>query len=78
MTASSPPCDLDWLRDTKVAAATRNQAAQLFGVDPRTVSRAVDSGELPSVRISGRILIPTAHLRRILGIDVVAPAATQD
>lgn len=69
--------DLEWLRSTKAAAATRNQTAQLFGVDPRTVSRAVDSGELPSVRIGGRVLIPVAHLRRILGVDMAGTAASR-
>lgn len=68
MTTANPPCDLDWLRSTKIAAATRNQTAQLLGVDPRTVSRAVEIGELPAVRIGGRVLIPIEHLRRILGI----------
>lgn len=76
-TAANPPIDLDWLRDTKRAAVTRNQAAQVFDVDPRTVTRAIDSGDLPSVRIGGRVLIPTAHLRRILGVDASASPMPQ-
>ena len=69
MTAKNHPCDLDWLRSTKLAAATRNQTAEVLGVDPRTVSRAVENGELPAVRIGGRVLIPIADLRRLLSVE---------
>lgn len=64
----SAPCDLDWLRTTNKAALSRNEVAQVMGVDPRTVTRSVGLGELPSVRIGRRTLIPTAALRRLLGI----------
>lgn len=30
---------------------------------------AVRRGELPSVRIGRRLFVPTAHLRRLLGLD---------
>jgi|GEM_PF-5452823 len=62
-------CDLDWLRSTKLAAATRNQTAQVLGVDPRTVTRGINNGEIPSVKIGGRVLVPTAALRRLLGVE---------
>lgn len=65
---ASAPCDLDWLRTTTKAALSRNEVAQVMGVDPRTVTRSVGLGELPSVRIGSRILIPTAALRKLLGI----------
>lgn len=62
-------CDLEWLRTTKLAAASRNQVAEVFHVDPRTVTRAVKNGELPSVHIAGRVLIPLEPLRRLLGVE---------
>lgn len=65
----SAPYDLNWLTTTTQAAATRNQTAQLLGVDPRTVSTAVARGEIPSVRIGQQILIPVPALRRMFGID---------
>lgn len=61
--------DLEWLRTTKQAGATRNQTAQLLGMDPRTVSTAVSRGEIPSVRIGQQILIPVPALRRMFGIE---------
>jgi excisionase family DNA binding protein len=33
---------------------------------------AVKRGELPSIRVGGRILIPTAPLRKMLGLEVEA------
>lgn len=69
MPTANSPCDLDWLRNTKSAAATRNQTAQVLNIDPRTVTRAIKNGELPSVKIGGRVLIPTAALRRLLGVE---------
>lgn len=65
----SATCDLNWLRTTPQAGATRNQTAQLLGVDPRTVSTAVARGEIPSVRIGQQILIPIPALRRMFGIE---------
>lgn len=40
------------------------EAAALLGLDPRTVRRAVDRGEIPATRLGVRILIPTAWLRK--------------
>lgn len=67
------PVDSEWLRTTKAAALTRSQTAQLLDIDPRTVSKGVDSGEIPAVRIGGRVLIPTEGLRRLLGIGASTP-----
>jgi excisionase family DNA binding protein len=67
--ADSPPCDLDWLRNTNAAALTRNQTAQILGVDSRTVTRAIESGELPSLQMGRRVLIPRLPLLRLLGVE---------
>jgi excisionase family DNA binding protein len=37
---------------------TVTQAASVFGVDVRTVARAIRNGELPAVRLGRRVLIP--------------------
>jgi excisionase family DNA binding protein len=39
------------------------EAAAILGVDPRTLRRAVERGEVPATRLGVRILIPTAWLR---------------
>lgn len=38
--------------------------------------QAVERGEIPSIRIGRRILIPTAAFRRLLGMDAAAPEAS--
>jgi hypothetical protein len=66
---NTAPCDLDWLRTTKAPVATRTQVAQIFGVDERTVTVGINDGSIPVVRIGRRALIPTAPLRRLLGVE---------
>lgn len=61
--------DLEWLRTTKVGAASRTQAAQVLGVDPRTVSHGIAAGVIPAIELGGRTMIPTLKLRRLLGIE---------
>jgi excisionase family DNA binding protein len=45
------------------------EAAELLGVSRATGYHACRDGELPSLRIGGRIVIPTAALRRLLQLD---------
>lgn len=59
--------NLDWLRASTAAAVTLKQAAAVLDVDQRTVSAAVKRGELPSIRIGRRILIPRLPLLQLLG-----------
>lgn len=65
----SIPCDLDWLRTTKLPVATRVQTAQIFGVDERTITRGIEEGDIPAIRIGRRILVPVPALRKLLGIE---------
>lgn len=67
--------DLDWLRNATAAAITRRQTAQVLGVDERTVTRAINNDELPSLRMGRRVLIPRLPLLRLLGADVQATEA---
>jgi excisionase family DNA binding protein len=62
--------DLDELRISRAAVVTVAQAASVFGVDVRTVTRAIDNGELPALRLGRRVLIPRLPLLAALGIRV--------
>ena len=55
------------------AVVTVAQAASVFGVDVRTVTRAIENGELPVVRLGRRVLIPRLPLLAILGVAVDDP-----
>ena len=45
------------------------EVARIFGIGESAAYKAVKAGEIPAIRIGGRILIPTAALRRMLGLD---------
>ncbi|HVV77960.1 MAG TPA: helix-turn-helix domain-containing protein [Mycobacteriales bacterium] len=44
-------------------------AAELLGISRASAFRAVHNGELPAIRLGRRIVIPTARLRALLGLD---------
>jgi hypothetical protein len=54
---------LDDLHATKDAAWNVTKVADLFHLDPRTVRRSCETGQIPSIKVGVRILIPTAYLR---------------
>jgi excisionase family DNA binding protein len=62
-------CDLDWLKTTKSPVATRMQTAQILGVDERTITRGINDGDIPAIRVGRRMLIPVPALRKLLGIE---------
>jgi excisionase family DNA binding protein len=62
--------DLDELRTCRAAVVTVAQAASVFGVDARTVARAIENGELPSIHLGRRVLIPRLPLLAVLGVTV--------
>jgi excisionase family DNA binding protein len=62
--------DLDELRSSRAAVVTVAQAASVFGVDVRTVTRAIENGELPALRLGRRVLIPRLSLLAALGVRV--------
>ena len=49
---------LEELRSSKIATITRTQAAEILGVDPRTVSKGIADGTIPSIKIGRLQLIP--------------------
>jgi excisionase family DNA binding protein len=44
--------------------------AALFGVDQRTIRRALESGQIRGIRLGDKTLVPTAQLREMLGVDL--------
>ena len=66
--------DLDELVASRSAVVTVAQAASLFGVDVRTVTRGIQRGELPVLRLGKRILIPRVRLLELLGVTNIAEA----
>ena len=59
---------LDDLIASRAAVVTVAQAASVFGVDVRTVTRAIENGALPAVRLGRRVLIPRLPLLAALGV----------
>ena len=64
--------NLEDLMASGSAVVTVAQAASVFGVDVRTVTRAIQNGELPVVRLGRRVLIPRLPLLAVLGVAVDA------
>lgn len=48
---------------------TVDQAAAAFGLSRGGAYKAIQAGDIPSIRIGGRIVVPTAALRRMLQLD---------
>ncbi|CCH87973.1 protein of unknown function [Modestobacter italicus] len=70
--------DLEELRACRSAVITIADAAAVLGVDARTVSRAVQCGELPVLRVGRRLLIPRLPLLARLGVIDSSSGAPQD
>jgi hypothetical protein len=47
-------------------------AGQALGLGRSLAYEAVRTGAIPSIRIGGRITVPTAPLRKMLGLDGAA------
>ncbi len=44
-------------------------AGDALGISRASAYEGVRNGEIPSIRVGRRIVVPTAALRRLLGID---------
>ena len=60
----APPTD--W-RDETAISVDRMVDERVLPVSRNSAYAAVGRGEIPSIRLHGRILIPTVPLRRMLG-----------
>ncbi|WP_306838361.1 helix-turn-helix domain-containing protein [Rhodococcus sp. LW-XY12] len=58
---------LDELQNSSSVAISRVEAARALDVDVRTISRAIDDGSIPSVRIGRRVLIPRLPFLALFG-----------
>lgn len=47
---------------------TVEQAGELLGVSRRSAYRAASSGELPTIKLGRRLLVPTAKVLELLGL----------
>jgi excisionase family DNA binding protein len=47
------------------------EAAQIVGISQAAAYRCVRSGEIPSVTLGGRIVVPRKALADLLGLDEV-------
>ena len=50
------------------------QAGELLGISPRSAYRAVERGEIPSLRVGRRVRVPTQRFLDLLGIGGRSPA----
>lgn len=49
------------------------RAGRLLGLSRTSAYRAVERGELPTIRLAGRMHVPTARLFELLGYPVGEP-----
>ncbi len=56
-------------RDDTAATMTVEDAGRLLGVSRRAAYRAAAAGHIPVIRLGRRILVPTARLHQMLGIQ---------
>jgi excisionase family DNA binding protein len=64
--------DLASLRASREAVLTRAETARVLRVDVRTVSRAIEAGDIPAVKVGRRILVPRERLLALLSDEVAA------
>ena len=50
------------------------EVAEILGLDARTLRRGIADGQVPSVRVGARVLVPTAWLRQQAGQDSASAA----
>ena len=60
---------MERIRATFRPAISVRETAKLLGVTPATTYTWIRSGEIPSLKLGGRIRVPTAPLARLLGMD---------
>lgn len=70
--------DFEELRACRSVVITIANAEAVLGVDARTVSRAVQRGDLPALRVGRRLLIPRLPLLARLGVIDPGNGAQQD
>jgi excisionase family DNA binding protein len=64
---TAPMGVVEELRDA--ATCSVETAAVILGIGRSTAYEAARDGSLPAIRVSGRILVPVAKLKAMLGLD---------
>ena len=54
-------------------AITRADAASALDVDPRTVTVGIENGNIPSVKLGRRVLIPRLPFLELFGAGAAGP-----
>lgn len=54
----SEPLTLTTIKTWSKAALNRREVAEVLEVDVRTVSYAIERGEIPAIKIGRRVLVP--------------------
>jgi excisionase family DNA binding protein len=55
---------------------TVERAAEILGISRQSAYEGVRRGEIPSLRVGRRVIVPTAQLMRLLGVEeAVRPSA---
>lgn len=55
---ADPLITLDDLRESTRATVKREEAALILGVDPRTITTGIKEGNIPSISLGRRVVIP--------------------
>lgn len=58
--------NFEQLTESTRAAITKTEAAEIMGIDPRTVGRGIDEGAIPAIKIGRRVLIPRLPFLQML------------
>lgn len=66
--------NLSQLRRDPRATIPRTEVAELLGVDPRTVTKGIEEGTIPAIRVGRRVLIPRVPLLALLTGEVLEVA----
>lgn len=66
MTATTDAASLD---PTIRPTMTVEESGELLGISRSTAYDAVRTGQIPSIRVGRRLLVPTAAIRRMLQLD---------
>jgi excisionase family DNA binding protein len=66
-------------RDNRtVTVLTVEEAAQVLRISRQSAYQAARAGELPTVKIGRRLLVPRARLEQMLGLNDDAPAGQSE
>lgn len=63
---------------TERPTVTVDEAAQILGISRSSAFSAVRRGDIPSLQIGRRLVVPTAALRRMLQLDADPSANPQN